>query len=162
MIAETPAPEITGTDARVTVDWVLDVHLKPGSVPDRPLRSGRTGVMYRPDRLHLEFQLTGTGQARLDLLDLLDSDPESAIFAGQDAISLLARFALGSESMTAGGRNRTVLKDAVIAGFRVRKDGAVSKSRYDEHFYARLDDAPDWVLPLVQAAQAYLDGTVQP
>ena len=127
-------PEITSARARVRVAWTVDYVITPGSVPDRPCRIVRTGTMYRPDQLQLEFLAIGTSEEGV------------------------AALSLAGPRMTRDVCAETVLNKVTISGPKVGKGGQPRKDRHDEISWSRPDSAPDWARPVIDAALSALTG----
>lgn len=126
-------PEITGTQARASVSWFLDVQVERGSVPDRPVPYNRAGNAYRPDLLRLTF---GTSA---------DS-------------TTLAQLNLRHVRMTGNARRAARVTGIVIYGPRLRANGQPGAHVVTENFYGNTREAPEWAQEIAAAALAQLTG----
>lgn len=125
--------KITGTSARATVSWSLEIQIERGSVPDRPMPYSRTEAVYRPSRLRLTFSTTAESLT-------------------------LAQLNLRHVRMTGLARRGVALSGIALYGPRLRKDGQPGEHIVTENFYRHRDGVPGWTLELADAALADLTG----
>jgi hypothetical protein len=118
--------EAVSTRASTAVSWTLDVRIKPGSAPDRPMPYSSVKATYRPARLRLVFRVS-------------------------ESCTGLRTLRPGSELM-ADAMQDVKLDGIVLYGPRLRKDGAPGERIVTENLYGRLDQAPDWAQAITAAA----------
>jgi hypothetical protein len=126
------APKVVSTAAKAYLVCSLDVHVEPGSVPDRPVPYD-VHATFRPDRLRLSFQVS----AEHDQLGMLS------------AAAVRPDFAARGEAAASG---------VVLYGLRLHDDGHPGDRKVTEHFRVPAERAPGWVQEIIASTLAGLTG----
>ncbi len=130
--------KVSGVESRFTGQWIVELQVEPGSVPDRVMPYSRAAVAYRPLRLRLEFRAS------------------ARVPAGAAAL----RLENGSGFMKQAAESVWV-SSAAIFGPRLKKDGSPGQFVTHETFYnasPRDNSAPEWVRDLIREQIQALGG----
>ncbi len=121
-------PKVRNLDARLTVNWAADIAIEPGSTGDRTVPgTGKAKTRYRPDTVHLEYQVTAISSGSMAPCSL------SAPTAGPLAAAMR-------------------LTALTIRGPKVKPDGTLTETRHNEEFWGRPENAPPWAQVIAAAA----------
>jgi hypothetical protein len=122
---------VTSTSARFSATWAVEILIEPGSVPDRPQPYSRTGAVYRPTSVKLDFTAS-----------MGSNDPAALKLENGSVFLRMVRDSIR-------------LYDARVYGARLKANGEPGQHVVTERFYGQ-EERPEWLRGLITRTREQL------